>query len=211
MGDSITQGAHHRDLGTSGFEGWVTEEHAAYTPALLNAGIGGELASHGVGHIAEWLELNPDFQHIALGYGTNDAWGNKNVEAVGFENTLRALIDVILDAGRTPHLGRIPFATAAHGTVPAFNQVIDDLVEEYELPCGPDLYTWFRDNSAELGTDGVHPIKPGNISINRLWAESACYIFTFCVLTRTLFQKANLSFINKTLEHNSCRASFIAI
>lgn len=175
MGDSITEGAFHRSLGQENtFEARVHAAHEDYYPAVINGGIGGDRSAHGKSYIEEWLELNPDFQHFAIAYGTNDAWGNKSVESAGFEYNLRAIIEAILDAGRTPHLARIPFASlASHSTLPEFNAVIEQLTQEYELVCGPDLYTWFSEHQDQFNPDGVHPSSEGNVELIRLWADSA--------------------------------------
>lgn len=178
MGDSITQGAFQRELGDDNFAPQVEAAHPGYFPAIINGGIGGELTTDGKNHLSVWLDLNPDLHFIALGYGTNDAWSNKNVASVGFEATLTDLVEAILDAGRVPILARIPFASpTTHSTLPSFNQVIDQVSRDQGLPCGPDLYTWFLEHPEELGTDSVHPIHLGNVSMNRLWAEAAADLY----------------------------------
>jgi len=173
FGDSITQGAFGRSLGAgNGFDEQVNALHESFMPAMINGGIGGELARDGASRIAEFLELNPDFQYIAIGFGTNDSWSNsQNTQT--FETRLREIVQAVLDADRVPVLARIPFATVAHATLPLFNEVIDRLSTEFALPCGPDLYGWFRDNPADLSPDGVHPARSGYIAMNRLWAETA--------------------------------------
>jgi lysophospholipase L1-like esterase len=171
MGDSITAGAFRRNLATN-FDQAVHTAHAADAPIVLSGGIGGELSTMGLAHIATWLTLNPDFQHIALLYGTNDSWGDKTASSTSFESNMNAIVDMILAAGRVPVLARIPFSVETPTTMPQFNAIVDGISTAKGLPCGPDLYGWFRDHPEEVGPDGVHPTTTGYASINRLWAQA---------------------------------------
>lgn len=178
MGDSIVDMSFDTPSASWAFSSLVQSAHPGYYPALVNAGIGGEFSSDGARHVAEWLELHPAVTHIAIQYGTNDAWGNKRVEATSYEANLRALIEAVVEAGRVPILARIPYASGgAHETLPEFNEVVDRLTEEYELPCGPDLYGWFAANPSELGDDGVHPAPRGQRSLHALWAEAVMGLY----------------------------------
>ncbi len=180
MGDSITQGAFRKDFGdgTNFDEVLVELNPLAADPVWINAGIGGELARDGIAHLETWLEINPDFEYITLAYGTNDAWGGKDVTSQPWESDMRELIETILAEGRIPIVPLIPFASeTTHRTLPAWNEHVLALTEEYGLPCGPDLYTWFRENPEELSDDGVHPSPDGYISINRLWAEAVLPLY----------------------------------
>ena len=174
MGDSITQGAFMRNLPTDRwFESVVNAARPDFYPAVVGGGIGGDYARDGIGDVELWLELNPDLKYFAIGFGTNDSWGNKSVGSTTFESDLQGIIDAVLGAGRVPILARIPYSSTAHETLDDFNAVVDRLQADNELPCGPDLYGWFLENSGELGPDGVHPSNEGYVSMNRLWAEAA--------------------------------------
>jgi lysophospholipase L1-like esterase len=177
LGDSITKGAFNRNLGADGnFDEIITARLPDYQPAIINGGIGGTLSADGAARVSEMLALYPDFQHIAILYGTNDAWGNKDVATSGFEENLRNIIEPVLADGRVPHLARIPYAESGeHDTLPDFNAVIDRLTEEYGLPAGPDLYAWFQANPDFA--DGVHPSDNGYKELNRLWAESVLGLY----------------------------------
>jgi len=173
MGDSITAGAFERNM-TAAFrvDSRIHDAHEAFDPATINGGIGGELATDGLGHVDDWLQLNPDLNYFAIGYGTNDSWGDKDPVAVGFEDTMVQIVEAVLDAGHIPVLARIPYASVAHSTVPAFNAIIDDLQTRYDLPCGPDLYGYFAEHPDELGSDGIHPTGTGYASLNGQWADA---------------------------------------
>jgi lysophospholipase L1-like esterase len=175
LGDSITQGAFKRDIPEQQmFDEVVAAEQPDHFPAMVNGGIGGELLSDALARIDQVLLDYPNFPYVAVAFGTNDEWGNQNVTSASFETRLVELVDRLIAAGRTPILARIPFADdGAHETLPDFNAVIDRVREEYDLPCGPDLYGWFWENRNLLGDDKVHPIQKGYIEINRLWAEAA--------------------------------------
>jgi lysophospholipase L1-like esterase len=109
---------------------------------------------------------------VGILYGTNDSWGNKLPDATGFRAELEELVQRLLDAGRVPFVGTIPFSTTAHDTLPEWNTVIDSVVADKGLPCGPDFYTWFRDHPDDLSSDGVHPNTAGYRSMNQIWAET---------------------------------------
>ena len=173
MGDSIVDGAFDDPTSSSSFATLVHESHAAYTPMMINAGIGGDHAYDGVEDIDDWLAFHADVTYFAIQYGTNDSWGNQRLGSTSFENDMRTIVESVLDAGRIPVLARIPYSNDGdHETVPDFNAVIDALTEEYDLPCGPDLYGHFLANPRELGADGVHPRAAGYRSMNALWAEA---------------------------------------
>ena len=177
FGDSIHQAAMQRALGMRSFENVVSEQHPDFQPIMLNASIGGEHLSDAIDRLDSVLELNPDIQYFGIAYGTNDAWGNQDPVRIGFREELVDVVESLLSAGRTPIIARIPYATAAHGTLPEFNAIIDEVQVEYELPCGPDLYTWFLENPGGLGGDGVHPNSQGNTAINAQWAAAASPLY----------------------------------
>jgi acyl-CoA thioesterase-1 len=176
MGDSITAGAFRRSLGTgTTFDELIHAQRPDYRPIMLSGGIGGELSNQGLQHMPDWLALNPDIQHIAILYGTNDSWGDKPVAGTSFEANMTSLVDMIIAAGRVPVLARIPYSAAAPHSVSEFNAVIDRLSTSHGLPCGPDLYAWFRDHPEEISPNdpsSVHPDDVGYRSINRLWAQA---------------------------------------
>jgi len=178
VGDSITAGAFQRTYGLGNFDARIHKALPDYTPAMINGGIGGELATGGRGRLDQLLELNPDFTFIGIGYGTNDSWGNQHVEQTSFESAMTDIVDRVLAAGRIPVLARIPYATMAHETLPEFNAVIDRLTRERGLPCGPDLYAHFKKaQEEELNTDGVHPNSSGYSQMNGVWAEAALPLY----------------------------------
>jgi lysophospholipase L1-like esterase len=172
MGDSITKGAFQRSL-ASPFDADVHTAHPAYAPTVLAGGIGGELSTMGVAHIDQWLALNPDIQHWAILYGTNDSWDNAGDAAPGMGTNLQTIVSKILAAGRVPILGRIPYASQHHATLPVFNAVVDQVATSNKLPCGPDFYGYFAEHPDQLGPDGVHPGDPGYVAMNKLWADMA--------------------------------------
>jgi len=177
FGDSIHQAAMNRTSSAESFASLVTAQHPAFETVMLNASIGGEHLSDAIARLDELLALNPDIEHVAIAYGTNDSWSNKDPEEIGFRDELVEVVETILDAGHTPVIAHIPYALVAHDTLPEFNSVIDDVALEYGLPCGPDLYSHFLEHPEELGSDGVHPNSRGNASIQRLWASAAAPLY----------------------------------
>ncbi|WP_437545015.1 GDSL-type esterase/lipase family protein [Sorangium sp. So ce367] len=177
LGDSITAYAYDRDTPATqpSFAENVHAAHPAHYPAMINGGIGSELTKSGdkpsaLDRIDDVLELNPDFHYFAIGYGTNDSWGQTDPST--FKANLQQIIDKIEAAGRVPVLAHIPFSPDGnHDAVPVFNEAIDALTEENGLPPGPDLYTWFKDHPDRF-TDKVHPDPAGRVAMNKLWADA---------------------------------------
>jgi lysophospholipase L1-like esterase len=176
MGDSLTAGAFRRQLGVgTSFDALIQARRPAFSPVVLNGGIGGELSTNGLAHVSEWLALNPDILHIAILYGTNDSWGVSTAASANlqtFTSNMTAMVDMMIVDGRVPIVARIPYATKAHDMLAPFNAAIDALSASRGLPCGPDLYQWFKDHPEELSDDGVHPSDIGYRSVNKLWADA---------------------------------------
>jgi acyl-CoA thioesterase-1 len=178
MGDSITVNAFRRQYaaGTS-FDAIIHAARPAFSPNMLDGGIGGELSTDGLKHLPTWLMLNPDVQHVALMYGTNDSWGDKAAASTSFEANMNAIVQMVLDAGKVPILARLPYSEQAKTTLPQFNTIIDKISTDKKLPCGPDLYDWFRVHPEQVSVDGVHPSEVGYRSINKLWAEAMSRLY----------------------------------
>lgn len=133
------------------------------------------------------LQNSEGLTFVTLAYGTNDSWGGTTPTAAGFETTMRSVIQVLTDAGRIPILARIPFNTVST-SVSQFNAVIDKLQQEFQLPCGPDLYGLVAAHPEYVGavgtvqpnctikysgTDGVHPQSgAAKDAIHRAYAEA---------------------------------------
>src|SRR5215471_10647305 len=183
MGDSITAFAYDRaPVHQPSFARAINTASPTFYPAMINGGIGGELSRDGLARLARVLELNPDFRFFTLGYGTNDA-ANGQVPTATFRTNMQSMIDMLKAAGRTPIIAHIPFSgDGSHGMIPAYNTVIDELVQTNQLPIGPDLYTHFQQNPGEFTcppcgggrtTDNLHPNDTGLAAMNSLWATAA--------------------------------------
>jgi acyl-CoA thioesterase I len=173
LGDSITAFAYDRAREDQpSFAEVVHAKHAGHFPALINGGIGSELTTAGVARIDQALELNPDFRFFAIGYGTNDSWGNQ-LPVATFKSNLQTIIDRVKAAKRVPVLAHIPFSPDGnHDNVGPYNQAIDELTQTNDLPVGPDLYGWFEAHPDQLQTDKVHPAPAGRVAMNQLWADA---------------------------------------
>jgi lysophospholipase L1-like esterase len=177
MGDSISSVAFDRiPAHQPSYAEDVHASDAEFFPAMIDGGVLGDTSSEGVGHLADWLDLNPDFSVWALGYGTNDA--GQNLAPSTFQGNLQTLINQIKAAGKIPVIARIPYSPlAGYSTIPTYNQIIDQLAAENSLVPGPDLYAWFQSHPGEIGADGIHPTDAGAVSINRLWAEALSSLY----------------------------------
>jgi lysophospholipase L1-like esterase len=172
MGDSITAFAYDRaPADQPSYAEDIDAKHAAYFPAMINGGIGGETSADGVTHLADWIALNPDYHYFAVGYGTNDSAGN-NSDTATFQSNMQMIIDGLLAAGKVPVLAHIPYSSDGnHNAIPQYNAVIDLLAASNHLPIGPDLYTYFMNNPTQL-MDMIHPDPAGRIAMNKLWAQA---------------------------------------
>jgi lysophospholipase L1-like esterase len=172
LGDSITAFAYDRDTPQDqpSFAENVHARHPAYFPAMINAGIGSELTGNGLARVDNALLLNPDFHFFAIGYGTNDEWGNHTDTSV-FTANLQSMIDKIVAAGRVPVIAHVPASPDGnHNTLDLYNTAIDQLATRNKLPFGPDLYGWFLVHADQLQPDRVHPLPTGRVAMNQLWA-----------------------------------------
>jgi len=178
LGDSITAGAFQKSSGTNGnFEGRIHKALPEFTPAVIGGGIGGELARDGLERLAQVLELNQDITYVGIGYGTNDSWGGWDLEQTTYEADMTEIVRQVLEAGHVPVIARIPYASKEHATLPQFNAVVDRLTADNGLPCGPDLYAYFKDHPDELNPDGVHPTGTGYQNMNGEWADAALELY----------------------------------
>jgi acyl-CoA thioesterase I len=177
MGDSITAFAYdRRPANQPSFAAAINAATAmAYMPAMINGGIGGENTAGALARLDNVLALNPDYRFFAITYGTNDGWSNSNTAA--FRTNLQAMIDKIKAAGRVPVLSRVPFSPDGnHGSLPLFNDVIDELTRTNQLQVGPDFYAYFMAHPEQL-SDRVHPDYAGQKGMNDLWADAMRVVY----------------------------------
>jgi acyl-CoA thioesterase-1 len=174
MGDSITKGAFSRSAGGTSFEKQITAERPDFDPIVIGGGIGGELSADGVAHLEDFLALNPDFHHVVIAYGTNDSWGSgKTPSGTRFDVNMETIVAGVLAEDRVAILPTIPYASQAHPDLVPFNETLDRITSDNDLPCGADFYAWFFTHQDELSTDGVHPSSQGYRSMNTLTAAAA--------------------------------------
>jgi acyl-CoA thioesterase I len=182
MGDSITAFAYDRaQAHQPSFAAGINSLLPSHFPAMINAGIGGELTAGALARLDAVLELNPDFRFVILGYGTNDSAGGQ-VPVAMFKANLQAMVDRIEQQGRVALIPSIPLSTDGnHDTIPDYNEAIDELVAENQLVPGADLYGYFSGTSglfecppcgAGRTTDNLHPNDDGLEGMNREWSEA---------------------------------------
>ncbi len=172
LGDSITAGGMNNCYGT-GYATHVHELNEDYFPIQENGGIGGITSKDGLEHIDKWLSTFPG-QYVSIAYGTNDAWGNQTGAQKYYENT-KAMIDKVLELGKTPVLPKIPHAEepGVADYLDDYNAMIDKLWAEYpEVIQGPDFDAIMTEHPEYLSGDGVHPNSEGYEEMRRIWAET---------------------------------------
>jgi acyl-CoA thioesterase I len=193
LGDSITKMSFNRTSGANELDRLIAAKRPGYAPALVEAGNGGETLKHVLRHLQNeaWLAYAEGLTFVTVAFGTNDSWGSNTPEAAGFETTMRSVIKLLIDAKRVPVLPRIPWNTVG-AYVEQFNAVIDKLQQEYELPCGPDLYgvaaahpeyvqgvaTVQSDCTVTHSGDGVHPqSSQARAAINLAYADAVLPVY----------------------------------
>lgn len=181
MGDSITAFAYDRQaIHQPSFAAGIHTASPTFFPAMINGGIGGELSAGGLARLPQALALNPDYRFFVLSFGTNDAAGGQ-VSTTAFGQTMQSMINMVKAAGRIPVIPHIPFSgDGNHAAVPAYDTVIDTLVQQNQLMAGPDFYTYFMQNQALFvcgcqgtrTTDNLHPNDQGLAGMNALWTTA---------------------------------------
>jgi lysophospholipase L1-like esterase len=118
------------------------------------------------------LSDNEGIRVVAIGLGTNEFSPSKEYQEAYREN-MSALIRAVQSHGKIAMLARIPWARGRDATTQeAMNRVVDALRQEFNLPEGPDLYAYFRENPQHL-RDELHPNAEGQKAMNYLWAQAA--------------------------------------
>jgi lysophospholipase L1-like esterase len=193
MGDSITKTTFDRNRGQNELDKLVPVQRPAYAPALVEAGNGGETLGHALRHLQndQWLAYAEGLTFVTLAFGTNDSWGSTTPTSAKFEDTMRSIIALLLTAKRVPILPRIPWNTVGQN-LDQFNAVIDKLQQEFELPCGPDLYGLvaahpeYVQGTASVAAnctvtysgDGVHPQSgTARTAINQAYVDAVLPLY----------------------------------
>jgi len=176
IGDSNTAGTFWRSRqGAPHFNTQVHSINPARYPSMINFGIGGNNSGDLLARLQQTIDNNQGIYFWAVAIGTNDG------DAIQFENNLKQIIETLINNGKQPIIARIAYRTDDafnNENVKTFNRIIDRLVDEYDLPAGPNLYTYFERNPAHL-RDGLHPTESDGVrAIQRLWAEVACRFAT---------------------------------
>jgi hypothetical protein len=94
--------------------------------------------------------------------GTNDSGGLPVEE---FDSSLRRIVDITIEYGVIPVLTTIPPKNTGHpndGRLPAFNQVIINVAQGYDIPLIDYYSAMLPLPNLGLGDDGVHPSTPAN-------------------------------------------------
>ena len=94
---------------------------------------------------------------------------------------MQTIIDSAKAHGITPIIARIiatDSSKAGWQINPVFIEAVDKLVEDNNLPKGPDFYSYFREHPELLGSDGVHPNSDGGgQAMHHLWAEALAPLY----------------------------------
>jgi hypothetical protein len=191
VGASIQeQSVRNRDFGDI-----VRKEIPDYDPVMFNLAVSGWRTEQVRRHLPEFLREHPDAAYVCIHIGGNNVSAQRPYPggAERMREDLAAILKMIRDAGRIPILSRLsyrayhasksagPVPPEENGSGPYVKAIYDPLIREYcpqffdeRTSRGVvDAYGYFRAHPGELRKDGVHVLKPGEKSWNRLWAEKA--------------------------------------
>ena len=182
MGTSISQmGIKQQDTDSTTAQ-LIHARFPEYTPAMLRGGIGCINSTEVVEHLNEYLEYAGNVKFWAIEMGTNDAWGGGDWNLNTYVSNMQTIIDSAKAHGITPVIARIiatDSAKAGWQINPAFLEAVDKLVEDNDLPQGPDFYSYFKEHPELLASDGVHPNAEtkGGQAMHHLWAEALAPLY----------------------------------
>jgi hypothetical protein len=156
----------------------VALAHPGYHPSMIRGGIGCIGSADLVHDMSKYMANAGNTRYWAIEMGTNDAWGGGS-DASAYKTNMQSVITACKAAGITPIIARM---IATNPTVvgwqvnTAFLTAIDNLTASYNLPAGPDLFTFFLNHPTYL-TDGVHPNATGDSCIQKLWADAVSSLY----------------------------------
>jgi len=188
MGDSITEGISDdissddvsQDGRTTGggFEPVLVNLLASargHPVIVYNEGIGGDTSLDGTGQTQRLLQKHRSATTFLIMYGTND------VEPTGsglhpgdpgyagsYKENLQRIINDVKSAGKTPILAKLPVNLDRDSQMQAYNQVVDELVQENNLVTPPDFHTYFENHLDQLA-NSLHPNGAGYQGMAQLW------------------------------------------
>lgn len=189
FGDSVTKGVGDDNLGNGeGFPPLLSAILQAPDNTVVNAGVPGDTSSDGAKKINNLLANHANATHFLIQFGTNDAREVTSVSVEAYRNNLRSILQAVIDAGKRPLLAKVPMlyrgkdstqppcdldspsTRAVNQRIRQYNQVIDDLVVEYDLVIAlgqpltaPDFYGYFKSTTIDLSgksvefSDCIHP------------------------------------------------------
>ena len=173
FGDSITQaGLSHNGLGVGTWAQLVNAARPSFYPAYEDGGIGGTLSADGAARIGTWLASFPG-HYVALAYGSNDA--GYSVSPGTYYANVASMVDAVLAAGKVPIVPKIPWGCtgALQANAPGLNARIDALYAAYpSVVRGPDLWTYFANNTNLISGDCLHPTNQGYAALRQQWANA---------------------------------------
>jgi lysophospholipase L1-like esterase len=181
MGTSISQMGIKQQETDSTTAQLIHARFPEYTPAMLRGGIGCINSTEVVARLNDYLKYAGNVKFWAIEMGTNDAWGGGDWNLQTYVDNMQTIIDSAKAHGITPVIARIiatDSSKAGWQINPVFIEAVDKLVEDNNLPKGPDFYSYFREHPELLGSDGVHPNSDGGgQAMHHLWAEALAPLY----------------------------------
>jgi lysophospholipase L1-like esterase len=192
LGDSITSNCWQAGSNTAPYtNGYPNENfglrvnalHPTRYPLMTEGGIPGQTSGsvlsttpYGIPTIRQWLNDFPSVKYVVLSYGTNDA--NQGISAATYYSNMKALVQEVIAAGKTPIIPTIVASPAAavQSNAPALNAQLATLESNYPaIIKGPDLWTLFSGHSTSDGWffDSLHPsLDAGCSALEQAWVNT---------------------------------------
>jgi len=188
LGESITSGGMSHNLSAApNFAQAINAAVPSNFPMYESAGNGFDGAlDFGLIRLNTLL-ANSQARYIAISYGMNDASSSMATD-YSFYNSYKAMVDAVLAAGRIPVIPTISWTAQqpwqdnvgdpVTGSAFTLNRQLAKLKADYRaqgkvIIDGPDLWTFFKNNPALIGSGDIHPTDAGFVAMQTQWAQVA--------------------------------------
>lgn len=153
--------------------------HPGYTPSWRDGSVAG-MTIVNYFSTQSAIDLNGQmagFKYVGLCLGMNDliAGTSPSIIMLNYLKTVKRLIS----RGYTPIVTPLPYYAPLLASIQSLNNDLLQYSSQFNIPVGPDLYTWFASNPADVavGTPVV-PAVQGKLDTVRLWAQALDYLYT---------------------------------
>jgi lysophospholipase L1-like esterase len=136
---------------------------------VADCGIAGEISSHGIGQVRDYLDVFPNARYFIIGFGTNDLgmWPDTERTSKHIIDNLSQMVDEVRGEGKKPLLFNVPYANEGmfypriaqdlHAKRDYHNARLEAYCSQHQIPLA-DVCSHLHDE--HLG-DELHPNEAG--------------------------------------------------